>query len=49
MSSIKFDTANEWFKKLRDQLVSSFENLRYRDNLLLQNGIINHEGGGNNE
>ena len=27
MSSIKFDTANEWFKKLRDQLVNSFENL----------------------
>ena len=27
MSSIKFDTAKEWFEKLRDQLVNSLENL----------------------
>ena len=27
MSSIKFDTAKEWFEKLRDQLVNSLEYL----------------------
>ena len=27
MSSVKFNTAKDWFEKLRDQLVNSFENL----------------------
>ena len=43
MSNAKFDTAKEWFEKLRDKLINSLESFRYIKNLLLLNGIINQK------
>ena len=45
MSSIKFDTAKEWFEKLRDQLVNSLENLD-TDKFIITEWNHKSEGGG---
>ena len=45
MSSIKFDTAKEWFEKLRNQLINSLENLD-TDKFVITEWNHKSEGGG---